>query len=159
MNSQAGENSRIAEWPCCVAVTTSPGPSVPVPPRPCTGSPGAVWTARSSVLLLAYSMNNHHHHHLLYLLKAYSPVNRTGSPQSSGPFTSSNLPQVEYNTKHAHYINITHTHMIPSVLHLYKMAGYAGTIDSFGLAFQYHYQTYKIINKEVQKQLQINNTT
>ena len=30
-----------------------------------------------------------------YLLKAYSPVNCTGSPQ--GFFTSSNLAQVEYN--------------------------------------------------------------
>ena len=37
----------------------------------------------------------------IYLLKAYSPVNRTGSPQ--GLFTKSNVTQVEYNTKHAHF--------------------------------------------------------
>ena len=32
----------------------------------------------------------------IYLLKAYSPVNRTGAPQGLSP--------VEYNTKHAYYI-------------------------------------------------------
>ena len=27
-------------------------------------------------------------------------------------FTSSNIAQIEYNTKHAHYINVKHTHII-----------------------------------------------
>ena len=44
-----------------------------------------------------------------------SPVNRTGR------FTSSNIAEVEYNTKHTHNINIQHTNIImlklvPSVL-------------------------------------------
>ena len=41
-----------------------------------------------------------------YLLLAYSPVNRSGSPQgfSQVKFRT----QVEYNTKHAHYINVKH---------------------------------------------------
>ena len=64
----------------------------------------------------------------IYLLKAYSPVNRTGSPQGFS-LRSSNLTQViynkhlnylEYNTKHARYTNITHINIIrklvPSVL-------------------------------------------
>ena len=37
------------------------------------------------------------------LLKAYSPVNRTGSPQ--GFFTKSNF---EYNAKSAHFSNVKH---------------------------------------------------
>ena len=31
---------------------------------------------------------------------------------TSGLFTNSNLAQVEYNTKHAHYINVKHTNII-----------------------------------------------
>ena len=65
--------------------------------------------------------------------------------------------------KHAHYINVKHTHIIqklvPLVLLLTKMAiklGNAGAIDNFGLAFQY--QIKKYIKKNGQKQLQIKNT-
>ena len=67
-------------------------------------------------------------------LKAYSPVNYTGSPR------------VLYKTctlhKHKHIIR----RLVPSVL-LSKMSklGDAGTIDHFGLAFQY--QITKIIKK------------
>ena len=38
----------------------------------------------------------------IYLLKAYSAVNRTGSPQGFSQVL--NLVQVEYSTKHARYI-------------------------------------------------------
>ena len=38
---------------------------------------------------------------VIHLLKVYSPVNRTGSPQ--GFFTSTNLKQDEHKAKHAHY--------------------------------------------------------
>ena len=37
---------------------------------------------------------------------------RTRHRGSSGLFTSSNLAQVEYNTKHAHYIHVKHTNII-----------------------------------------------
>ena len=85
----------------------------------------------------------------LYFLTAYSPVNRTGSPQ--GLFTSTNLTQDEHKAKHAHY-NYTHVKHIyqhnpkvtPFGIALVKIKkikeiklGYAGTIDRFGLAFQY----------------------
>ena len=36
-----------------------------------------------------------------YLLKAYSSVNHTGSPQG---VSQVQISHVEYNTKHAHYI-------------------------------------------------------
>ena len=44
---------------------------------------------------------------IIYLLLAYSPVNRSTSPQgfSQVKFRT----QVEFNTKHAHYINVKHT--------------------------------------------------
>ena len=75
---------------------------------------------------------------LIDLLKAYSPVDRTGAPQGFSQvqishklntikcvslfieglphmvtpelFTSSKLAQVEYNTNHVHYINVKHKH-------------------------------------------------
>ena len=46
----------------------------------------------------------------IYLFKAYRPVNRTGSPQ--GFSQVQNLAQVEYNTKHAYYINVKRTNII-----------------------------------------------
>ena len=92
-------------------------------------------------------------------MKAYSPVNRTGSP-SSGLFTKSNLTQVEYNTKHAHFYNHkTYKHntivtpfRIAFVKKMANKLGDAGTIWHFGLAFQY--QIKKIKKKNGQKQSQ-----
>ena len=81
-------------------------------------------------------------------MKAYSPVKRTGS-------------QVEYDTKHAHYMNVRHTNIIrkvvPLVSLLYKnkwhiKSGDAGTIDRFDLTFQYQIKTYV---KKNEKQMQI----
>ena len=80
---------------------------------------------------------------IIYLLKAHSIINCTGS--SSGLFTSSNLTQVEYNTKHAHY-NIykrktykRNPKVSPFGIALVKKwpikLGDAGTIDRFSLAF------------------------
>ena len=46
------------------------------------------------------------HNVFIYLLKAYRLVNP--HRVTSGLLTSSNLAQVEYNTKHAHYINVKH---------------------------------------------------
>ena len=67
-----------------------------------TSSPG------NTAALLNYSL-------FFFLSKAYStysPVKHTGSPQgfslTSGLFTSSNIAQVENNTKHAQYINVKH---------------------------------------------------
>ena len=55
-----------------------------------------------------------------YLLEAFSPVNRTGSPQGF-----SNLTQVELPGKHAHYTNVKHKHnpkVSPFGIALVKMA-------------------------------------
>ena len=37
----------------------------------------------------------------IYLLKSYSPVNRTGSTRG---FSQVQISHIKYNTKHAHYI-------------------------------------------------------
>ena len=90
---------------------------------------------------------------LYYLLKAYSPVNSTGSSQG--------FSKVEYNTKHAYFATAKHTNiirkLIPLVLLDHKKwqikLGDAGTIDRIGLVFEY--QITNIIKKNGQKQSQI----
>ena len=56
---------------------------------------------------------------LMYLLKALYVTAQSTAQGHSGLFTSSNLAQVEYNTKHAHYINVKYTNinrqLVPSV--------------------------------------------
>ena len=100
----------------------------------------------------------------IYLLLAYSPVNRSGHLRAFYKFKF--RTQVEYNTKQAHYINVKDTNIsrkvVPSVcIALIKnwqiKFGDAGTIDHFSLALQY--QIRKIIKKNGQKQLQTKNTT
>ena len=97
-----------------------------------------------------------------FLLKAYSPVIRTESPQGFSR-VQINVAQVEYNTKHAHYINVTIYKHNPKVRPFGNALGGkkrqikladAGTIDRVGLAFQY--QIIFFING--QKQLQIKHT-
>ena len=68
-------------------------------------------------------------------MKAYSPVNRAGSPHL---FTKSNLTEVEYNRKHAHFTYVKHINIIRKLVPSAKgkqFLGDAGTIDSFGLGF------------------------
>ena len=71
--------------------------------------------------------------------------------------------KVEYNAKHAHYIDIKHNKKVsPFGIALVKkkkaiQLGDAGTSDRFGLAFEY--QIKKYIKKNRQKQSQIKNTT
>ena len=52
----------------------------------------------------------------IYLLKAYSPVNCTGS--TSGFFTKSHLTQIEYKRKHAHITNVRHINIVRKLVPL-----------------------------------------
>ena len=76
---------------------------------------------------------------------------------------SSDLAQCEYFSKHAQYINVRHRHNpkvsifgIALVKKWQIKSGDAGTVDRFGLAFQY--QITKMIQKNGQKQLKIKNS-
>ena len=63
---------------------------------------------------------NHYYLVLLMLLLAYtySPVNRSASPRGFSQLVqiSHTHTQIEYNTKHAHYINVKHTKIIGKVV-------------------------------------------
>ena len=66
---------------------------------------------------------------------------------TSGLFTESNLTEVEYNTKHAHFTHVKQINIIrklvPSVLQWQIKLGDASTIDHFGLEFQYQIKKQK----------------
>ena len=92
--------------------------------RPASASAGRdlVVTITQHLTSLAVSL-------FIHSLKAYSPVNHTGSPQgfSLSQIThKSNLTEVEYHAKHARFTNIKHTNIIrklvPSELLSQKMA-------------------------------------
>ena len=90
----------------------------------------------------------------IYLLKAYSPVNRTGSPQYK-----SHTSWIQYKTCTL-YTNVKHINIIRKLVHLALLSkkkkgkiklGDDGTIARFGLAFQY--QIIFIFLKNGQRQL------
>ena len=52
-----------------------------------------------------------------YLVLAYTVIAQsTAQGHLRASFTSSNFAQVEYNTKHAHNINVKHTNMIQKLV-------------------------------------------
>ena len=81
---------------------------------------------------------------IVCLLKAYSPTNRTGSPQ--GFYKTCTLH------KHTNRIQ----KLVPSVLLSYKMAIKLGDIDHFGLAFQYQIKRKRKKNGQKQSQIKKN---
>ena len=68
---------------------------------------GAIENLCIIIIIIIIIINPHR-----YLLKAYSPVNRTGSPQDFSPNQILQKMNTNYNTKYAHFTNVKHINII-----------------------------------------------
>ena len=97
----------------------------------------------------------------IYVLLAYSAVNRSRSPQGFSQIQISHTNWIEYKTCTLH-TRKTYKHNPKgspfgiALVNKWQIKIDAGTIDHVGLAFQY--QVYNNIQRNGQKQLQIKNT-